>query len=56
MSQEQNNSIAQKLLAVLGEGADPNEIAALFSVDVQFEIAGGPGAAPAPPSFVTRAI
>ena len=46
MSQEQNSGIAQNLLAGLGKGADPSEIAALFSIDVQFEIAGDVGALP----------
>ena len=46
MSQEQNSRIARQLLAGIGEGADPDDIAALFSVDVQFEIAGDVGALP----------
>jgi ketosteroid isomerase-like protein len=46
VSQEQNFRIAQQLLAGIGEGADPDEIGALFSVDVQFEIAGDIGALP----------
>ena len=46
MSQEQNIRIAQQLLAGIGEGEHPEEIAALFSVDVQFEIAGDVGALP----------
>ena len=66
VSQEQNFRIAQQLLAGIGEGADPDEIGALFSVDVQFEIAGDVGALPwigwrtgrsaASTSFVTRAV
>ena len=46
MSQEQNSRIAQQLLAGIGQGADPDEIATLFSVDFQFEIAGDVGALP----------
>jgi len=46
MSQEQNVRIAQQLLAGMGAGADPDEIAALFSVDVQFGVAGDAGALP----------
>ena len=46
MSREQNSRIAQELLASIGQGADPDEIAALFSGDVQFEIAGDVGALP----------
>jgi uncharacterized protein len=46
VSQEQNSRIAKQLLAYIGAGADPDEIAALFSVDVQFEIAGDVGALP----------
>jgi ketosteroid isomerase-like protein len=38
--------VAQQLLASLGAGADPDEIAALFSVDVQFVIDGDVGALP----------
>jgi uncharacterized protein len=46
VSQEQNRHIAQQLLSGMGEGADPNEIAALFRADVQFEIPGDVGALP----------
>ena len=46
MSREQNSRIAQELLASIGQGADPDEIATLFSGDVQFEIAGDVGALP----------
>jgi ketosteroid isomerase-like protein len=46
VSREQNSHIAQKLLASIGQGADPDEIATLFSGDVQFEIAGDVGALP----------
>ena len=46
MSQEHNRRIAQQLLAGIGAGTDPDEIAALFSVDVQFEIQGDVGALP----------
>ena len=46
VSREQNSRIAQELLASIGQGADPDEIATLFSGDVQFEIAGDVGALP----------
>jgi hypothetical protein len=46
MSQEQTIRIAQQLLADIGAGVDPNEIAALFSADVQFEVPGDIGALP----------
>ena len=46
MSREKNTDIAQQLLAKIGEGADPDQIAAMFSTDVQFEIAGDVGALP----------
>jgi len=46
VSEEQNRYIAQRFLASVGERVDPNEIAAMFSVDVQFEIAGDVGALP----------
>jgi uncharacterized protein len=46
MSQKQNSDIAQKLLAGIGEGADPDTIAALFSGDVEFEIPGDDGVLP----------
>ena len=46
MSREQNSGVAQELLASIAQGADPDEIATLFSGDVQFEIAGDVGALP----------
>jgi len=46
VSQEQTARIAQQLLANIGSGADPDEIAALFSADVQFEVPGDVGALP----------
>ena len=46
MSQEQSVRIAQQLLADIGSGAEPDEIAALFSADVQFEVPGDVGALP----------
>ena len=46
MSQEHNRRIAQQLLAGIGAGTDTDEIAALFSVDVQFEIQADLGALP----------
>jgi len=44
MSQEQNRRIAQQLLAEMGQGADTDQIAKLFSADVEFSIAGDEGA------------
>jgi ketosteroid isomerase-like protein len=46
MSQKQNSDLAQKLLAAIGSGADPDSIAALFSDDVLFEIPGDDGVLP----------
>lgn len=46
MSQEENTRLAGQLLAGMSQGSDPNEIAALFSADVRFEIAGDVGALP----------
>jgi ketosteroid isomerase-like protein len=46
VSQEQNAGIALQLLAGIGEGADPDEIARLFSVDVKFGVAGDVGVLP----------
>ena len=46
MSQEQTVRIAQQLLTKIGTGAEPDEIAALFSTDVQFEVPGDVGALP----------
>jgi len=46
MSQEQAVRIAQQLLADISSGAEADEIAALFSVDVQFEVPGDVGALP----------
>jgi ketosteroid isomerase-like protein len=46
MSQEQAVRIAQRLLAEIGAGVDPDEIAARFSADVQFEVPGDVGALP----------
>jgi len=46
MSQEQAVRIAQRLLAEIGAGVDPDEIAVLFSADVQFEVPGDIGALP----------
>ena len=46
MSQEQNRRIAQQLLAEMGQGADADQIAKLFSADVEFSIAGDVSALP----------
>jgi ketosteroid isomerase-like protein len=46
MSHQQNIAIAQKLLEWIGSGKDPSEIAALFDVDLRFEIQGEDGVLP----------
>jgi ketosteroid isomerase-like protein len=46
MSHQQNIALAQKLLAGIGGGHDPAEIAALFDADLVFEIQGDDGALP----------
>jgi ketosteroid isomerase-like protein len=46
MSQEQTVRIVQQLLARIGSGAEPEEIAAIFSDDVQLEVPGDIGALP----------
>jgi uncharacterized protein len=46
MSQAQTARIAQQLLSDIGSGAEPDEIAAWFSTDVQFEIPGDVKALP----------
>src|SRR5271163_4086858 len=46
MSRQQNTAIAQKLLAGIGGGQDPAEIAALFDADLVFEIQGDDGVLP----------
>ena len=46
MSQEQTVRIAQQLLTKIGTGAEPDEIAALFSTEAQFEVPGDVGALP----------
>jgi hypothetical protein len=46
VSREKTTRTAHKLLAALGAGADPDEVATLFSVDVQFDIPGDVGALP----------
>jgi ribose 5-phosphate isomerase B len=46
MSPEQTIRIAQRLLADIGAGIAPEEIAALFNADVQFEVPGDIGALP----------
>ena len=46
MSQEQTAQVARQLLADIGSGAGPDEIAALFSASVQFEVPGDVGALP----------
>jgi hypothetical protein len=46
MSQQQNIAIAQTLLAGIGGGRDPAEIAAVFADDLLFEIQGDDGVLP----------
>ena len=46
MSPEQTQQIAEQLLAEIGSGAEPAEIASLFTDDVQFEVPGDIGALP----------
>lgn len=46
MSRENNLRIAEQLLAGIGAGADPEQIASLFCIDVRFEIPGDVGALP----------
>jgi hypothetical protein len=46
MSRQRNIAIAKTLLAGIGGGRDPAEIAALFADDLIFEIQGDDGALP----------
>lgn len=46
MSQQRNIAIARALLAGIGEGREPAEIAAPFAVDLIFEIQGDDGVLP----------
>jgi ketosteroid isomerase-like protein len=46
MSREKNVAIAQKFLALVGGGKDPDEIAALCAEDLRFEIQGDDGVLP----------
>jgi ketosteroid isomerase-like protein len=46
MTQEQTVRIAEQLLAQIGSGAEPDEIAGVFSTDVQFEVPGEVGSLP----------
>jgi ketosteroid isomerase-like protein len=46
MSADQNMHLARKLLTQMAQGEAPDVIAALFSNDVRFEIAGDVGALP----------
>ncbi len=46
MSQEQTKHIAQEFLSRLGTGAEPEEIAKLFSPDLDLDIPGDAGALP----------
>ena len=44
MGQQETKRIAEELLTRMGAGADPDNIAALFSTNLEFEIAGKPNA------------
>lgn len=46
MSQEQNIEVAQSFLASLGRGDAPESVAALFTEDVEWHIAGDVGVLP----------
>jgi hypothetical protein len=46
VAEEETAYIARQLLNDIGSGAEPDQIAALFSMDVQFEIPGDVGALP----------
>jgi len=46
MSRQSNIAVAQKFLAGIGGGTDPDEIAAVFADDLQFEIQGDDGVLP----------
>jgi ketosteroid isomerase-like protein len=46
MSYQHNISIAQKLLAGIGGGEDPDTIAQMFDLDLKFEIQGDAGVLP----------
>ncbi len=46
MSRKENEDTAQRFLAALRQGAAPDDIATLFSNDVEFEIPGDAGALP----------
>jgi hypothetical protein len=43
MSQDQNIAIAQRLVAGIGEGREPDMIAAVFAENLRFEIQGDDG-------------
>jgi len=46
MSQDSNIAIAQRLLAGIGEGKDPDTLAAMFAEDLDFDIQGDDGVLP----------
>jgi hypothetical protein len=46
MSQNQNITIAQQLLAGIGKGSPPETLAAMFAEDLRFEIQGDDGVLP----------
>jgi ketosteroid isomerase-like protein len=46
MRQEENAHVAKSLLALLGGQPSTEDIASLFALDLQWEVAGEPGALP----------
>jgi ketosteroid isomerase-like protein len=46
MNQEKNIAVATKLLAGMGNGTDPDELAEMFDQDLSFEIQGDEGVLP----------
>ena len=63
MSQNENFQLAQEFLRRMGSGAEPSEIAKLFSETLEWDIAGDTGALPwighspaEPPSQISFAI
>jgi ketosteroid isomerase-like protein len=46
VGEKENSNVAEELLARIRQGAEPDDIAALFREDVAFEIPGDDGALP----------
>jgi ketosteroid isomerase-like protein len=46
MSQDQNIALSQRLVAGIGEGREPDTIAAVFAENLRFEIQGDDGVLP----------